>query len=86
VKEICGYVVLSQRLDNNQPNDICMLFLDRIQLIRFHHHRDKKTDSVQTAPLKSVNDTVAADSARQRIRRLGERPQSGAQATPMIFK
>ena len=87
VKEICGYVVLSQRLDNNQPNDICMLFLDRIQLIRFHHHRDQKADTVQTAPMKSVTDTVAGDTARQRIRKLGERPHPGAQAAaPMIFK
>lgn len=49
-KEISGYVVLNQRPDNNQSNEICMLFLDRIQLIRFHHHEEAsvKTDSVRT--------------------------------------
>jgi hypothetical protein len=85
VKEICGYVVLNQRLDINQSNDVCMLFLDRIQLIRFHHHRDK-ADSVQAVPLQHITDTVAGDTARQRIRKLGERPQPGTPAAPMIFK
>ena len=49
-KEISGYIVLNQRLDNNQSNEVCMLFLDRIQLIRFHHHVEAsvKTDSVRT--------------------------------------
>ena len=88
VKEINGYIVLNQRFDNNQSNnEICMLFLDHIQLVRFHHHddADAKADTQQTTPMKSVTDTVAGDTTRQRIRRLGERPHPGANATPQTI-
>jgi hypothetical protein len=65
VKEICGYIVLNQHLDNNQSNDICLLSLDHIQLVRFHHHDDEKTktDSVKTDTTRTAV-TPRADSVQ----------------------
>jgi hypothetical protein len=65
VKEICGYIVLNQHLDNNQSNDICLLSLDHIQLVRFHHHEDEKTktDSVKTDTTRTAV-TPRADSVQ----------------------
>ena len=80
VKDIRGYICVAQRQDNySNPNDMCMLFLDRIRLIRFHK---KEGDTIQTQAVPDesmklsdpVMDTVKADSSGRRARRLGERP------------
>lgn len=65
VKEICGYIALNQHLDNNQSNDICLLSVDRIQLVRFHHHQEEKSkaDSVKSDTLRTAS-PQAADSVQ----------------------
>jgi hypothetical protein len=65
VKEICGYIALNQHLDNNQSNDICLLSVDSIQLVRFHHHQEEKSkaDSVKSDTLRTAS-PQAADSVQ----------------------
>jgi hypothetical protein len=73
-KDIRGFVAMDTRLEENQQNDMCMLFLDRIQLIRFHKPKD--TPSHETQPKETRADSLerVPDSLRPRHHRLGERP------------
>ncbi len=71
VKTIRGYISLGQRHDSNSDaNEVCFLFLDRIQLIRFHKKSDtsEKKDTVKADTVSSKVDTL------QRVRKFGERP------------
>ncbi len=86
-KDIRGFVAMDTRLEENQQNDMCMLFLDRIQLIRFHNEVPEEKPVVATPD--SVNaqrpDSLKADSLRRPARRLGERPGPTA-AKPQLEK
>ena len=84
VKDIRGYVVMDYRPDynnNNGPkeNTVCLLFLDRIQLIRFHQKMVKVPEAVEDQSVNQMDtrqpDTLRKDSMRPHVRRLGERPQ-----------
>ena len=95
VKEIRGYVCMGQRMEqnNSSQNDVSMLFLDYIQLIRFHQQKKGKeeTTPVDSTKLKDVVDTAKVDTTGRRVRRLGERPQSvkdtvDRKATMRLFK
>lgn len=72
-KEIRGFFYMAQRLASDNQNDISMLFLDQIQLVRFHQKKDEVTiperaQTPDTAELKK-------DSVLRPVRKLGERPQ-----------
>ena len=64
------------RQSTDQTNDMCLLFIDYIQLIRFHHQQS----SHQTMPnndkdVEGQSDTLKhdVDTIERRARKLGER-------------
>lgn len=72
-KEIKGFIYMTRRQLADNKNDVCLLFLDQIQLVRFHQKKDiKPSVSVSVAQ----PDTVLAkpDSVQRPVHRLGERP------------
>lgn len=83
VKNIKGYVLVGQRLEEKPQKDMCLLFLDRIQLIRFHNKLPEETPVAATTDSMKT-DSVKTDSLRKPARRLGERP--GAPAKPELEK
>lgn len=76
VKCIKGFILMGQRKEENPSNDLNLLLLDRIQLIRFHNDLPKELPVIQRTD--SVNlqkpDSLKSDSVRRSVRRLGERP------------
>lgn len=72
VKNIRGYICLGQRVDQRaNGNEVCFLFMDRIQLIRFHKQKSEateKTDTVKTKKAVEEGDTL------RHVRKFGERP------------
>ena len=78
VKDIRGYILMGARLDEREmkSNDVCLLFLDNIRLIRFHNKVPEEVVSpAVSAQEEQKQDTLKADSTQRRVRRLGERPQ-----------
>ena len=72
-KEIRGFFYMAQRQVSDNQNDICMLFLDQIQLVRFHQKQDEAlTPSVSVQKPDTVKSSN--DSTQRPVRRLGERP------------
>ena len=73
VKEIKGFIHIGEP-NNSQSNEdnIGLLFLNRIQLIRFHN----KIDPVETSTVDGVkaekSDTLLPDSMKPKRHRLGE--------------
>ena len=81
VKNIRGYILVGQRLEDKPQDDVCLLFLDRIQMIRFHNELPKENPAaVKQDSLKA--DSLKTDSVRKPARRLGERP--GAMSKPEL--
>lgn len=85
VKNIKGFILVGQRKEEQTTDNMYLLFLDRIQLIRFHNKMVDEpvavstTDSVNTAK----PDSVKTDSAKLPVRRrLGDRPQPTMKAEP----
>lgn len=77
VKDIRGYILMGARLDEREMKntDYCMLFLNNIRLIRFHNKLPEETPaSVGAQQVEQKQDTLKAESAQRRVRRLGERP------------
>lgn len=70
VKEIRGYILMGSRMEDNTSNDLCLLFLDRIQLIRFHTQDPLE----QPVPQMDSVKIQKPDSLKPRLHRLGERP------------
>ena len=79
-KELKGYVYMPKRQANDNENDMCVLLLDHIQLVRFHHKVSNipgkeavnMADSLKKDTLK--NDSLKNDSLKPTRHRLGERP------------
>ena len=75
-KELKGFVYMSKRQSYDNLNDMCILLLDHIQLVKFHHQLDDEElvkpvvnrDSLRT-------DSIRRDSIkRSSMHRLGQRP------------
>lgn len=80
-KELKGYVYMSKRTGFDNESDMCVLLLDHVQLVRFHHIKEGKlpvesavavADSLKSDTLR--NDTLKNDSGKVRRHRLGDRP------------
>jgi len=76
VKEIKGFLLLGQRKEERIEEDPCLLFIDRIRLIRLH---SKEPVEKVKAPADTVKtqkkDSLKSDSVmKPAVRRLGERP------------
>ena len=74
-KEFNGYVYMAKRQGQDNTNDMCLLFLNGVQLVRFHH----KTGLSPAQESPAINDTIKADttktdSVKRPVHRLGERP------------
>lgn len=74
-KELTGYIYMPKRQGIDNESDMCVLLLDHVQLIRFHH---KKNDEIHVGPVLNAdtlkNDSLKNDSLKPRRHRLGERP------------
>lgn len=74
-KELKGFVYMTKRQGSDNENDMCVLLLDHIQLVRFHHKLDDKGSApVQVVADTLKNDTLKNDSIKPHRHRLGERP------------
>lgn len=75
-KELKGYVYMGKRQGNDNVSDMCLLLLDHIQLVRFHHQEDDEElvkTVVNTDSLRA--DSIRRDSIkRSSLHRLGQRP------------
>ena len=77
VKEIKGFVMCGMRPSTDNANNLCLLFINNIQLFRFHNKvtdqqvvSEPEVDNV--SPMKV--DTAQYDSLRKPMRQLGEKP------------
>ena len=74
-KEIKGFVYMARRQGQDNMNDMCLLFLNNVQLVRFHHKRATTPAASPAATGDSIKaDTTRTDSVRRPVHRLGERP------------
>lgn len=46
LKELCGYIIMNRRGKQNVEHETCMLFLDRIQLLRIRKKKEEVTNNV----------------------------------------
>ena len=65
-----GYILMGQRMEEKPSNDMCLMFIDGIRLIRFHNKLPEETEASKTDTVKAEK----ADSLKPHVRRLGERP------------
>lgn len=75
-KELKGFVYMAKRQSYDNLNDMCVLLLDHIQLVKFHHQQD---DEELVKPLVNRDslrtDSIRRDSIkRSSMHRLGQRP------------
>ena len=47
LKELRGYIIMNRRGSEKMDNDLCMLFLDRIQLLRIRKKSTTPKDKTQ---------------------------------------
>ena len=75
-KEMKGFVYMPKRQGFDNENDMCVLLLDHIQFVRFHHKAKENTLPQNAVPVVDTlrNDTLKPDSLKQHRHRLGERP------------
>ena len=65
-----GYILMGQRMEEKPSNDMCLMFIDGIRLIRFHNKLPEETEASKTDTVKAEK----PDSLKPHVRRLGERP------------
>lgn len=80
-KELKGFVYMPKRPPFAAEGDMCVLMVDHIQLVRFHHEISKPQVKLQNPDsLKRTQDSLRRDSLKPdtmpRRHKLGERPQS----------
>lgn len=87
-KELSGYVYMQKRQAFDNENDMCVLLLDHIQLVRFHHRNNNNTldKPTQNAADTLKNDSLKNDSLKPRRHRLGERPMQSQSDNKQIIK
>ena len=74
-KEIKGFVYMARRQGQDNANDMCLLFLNNVQLVRFHHKRAAAPAVSPAATGDSIKaETTRTDTVRRPVHRLGERP------------
>jgi len=72
-KRIDGFFHLSRQAGSDNQSEICMLFINHVQLMRFHHREGEKKESDESPALSPVRKD-SLDSLRPKTRKLGERP------------
>ena len=71
-KAFKGFIYMAQRQGADNQNDVCMLFLDQVQLVRFH--QKKSLDTQEPAPMQTLDTAKTKKDTLRPVRRLGERP------------
>ena len=76
VKELKGYIYMPKRQGFDNANDMCVLLLNHIQLVRFHHRGFGNTPAKPAVTVADTlkKDTLKRDSLKPSRHRLGERP------------
>jgi hypothetical protein len=87
-KELTGYVYMPKRQGVDNENDMCVLLLNHIQLVRFHHKtsEEKHVGPVVNAADTLKNDSLKNDSLKPRRHRLGERPMPTQSDNKQLIK
>ena len=66
VKKIDGFFYMARRDKSDNENDMCLLFLNRIQLMRFHEQKDKDENKASEEKIeektKENTNVMSADS------------------------
>ena len=73
VKEIKGFVMCGMRPTTDRTNNLCLLFINNIQLIRFHHQDLAVPASTQLRADSGVilkPDSMKLDTTRRPLRRI----------------
>ena len=86
VKEIKGFVMCGLRPATDDANNLCLLFINHIQLARFHNKvieepvqaQSSKTDSLMQKP-----DSAQHDSLQKPVHHLGDRPMTVGEVNKM---
>jgi hypothetical protein len=76
VKEIKGFVMCGMRPTTDRTNNLCLLFINNIQLIRFHHQDLAVPASTQLPANSGVilkPDSMKVDTTRRPLRRIAPR-------------
>lgn len=74
-KRLDGFFYMPRRDKTDNESETCILLLNHIQLMRFHHKENPKADDEPKAPVavpEVKKDTT--DSLKPHVHRLGERP------------
>lgn len=78
VKEIKGFVMCGMRPNTDNNNNLCLLFIDHIQLAKFHNKNMVQPEVPEQPQLDSARllkpDTPQLDSLRRPIQQPGNRP------------
>ena len=73
-KKIDIFVYMARRDHSDNQSELCLLMLDHIQLMRFHHHKDKEQvkdkEEEKPAVMRIKTDTI--DSLKPKVHRLGQ--------------
>ena len=65
-KELKGFVYMPKRQGFDNENDMCVLLLDNIQLVRFHHKRSARTPIPSTTAVDTLkHDSLNSDSIKK---------------------
>ena len=75
-KRLDGFFYMSRRDVTDNESEVCILLLNHIQLMRFHHKETAEEKDQPQAPVAvpEKEDSTTTDSLKPRARRLGERP------------
>ena len=77
VKEIKGFIMCGMRPNTDTSNNLCLLFINNIQLARFRNNNFEQPEvpQVQTDSAMALKpDTAQYDSLRRPAHRIGDRP------------
>jgi hypothetical protein len=75
-KRLEGFFYMSRRDVTDNESEVCILLLNHIQLMRFHHKEtaEEKNEPQTPVAVPEKEDSTTTDSLKPRARRLGERP------------
>ena len=82
VKEIKGFVMCGMRPAKDDVNNLCMLFIDNVQLYRFRNKvieqpKDADTSQIDSSAVSPLNsDSARHDTVHKPAHRIGNRPMT----------
>lgn len=73
-KRIDGFMYMAKRDNTDNENDLCLLFIDQIQLMRFHNEVTSSNTETSEIPPADSHPIEKKDTLVPQVRRLGDRP------------